>query len=120
MQLLKRVGFYLLGIALGVPVVMFVWKGKDVTFDYLPNARVLKNIRSKKYRLLSDEAKKVIVENNIDSVALNSVFVSGKVLFDKSEPRKKPCGEFFVQGNQFDVYVIRCDSTVTISNVIVK
>lgn len=119
MQLLKRFGFYLLGVALGVPLVMFMWKGKNATFDYGPDARTLKTIR-KKQRLFSEEAKQVMLDKNIDTAHISSILKSGDVNFSKSKPRLKPCAEYLIEGKKIDLYVIRCDSTSTIDKVLVK
>lgn len=120
MKLFKRFGFYLIGVALGSIGVLFFWKQKKVEFDYLPNARVLKNIRVKK-RVFSKEAKNIIENNNgIDSLAISQILRSGNVNFDKSFPRKKPCAEFYIESSNFDVYITRCDSIATIQKIIEK
>lgn len=119
MQLLKRFGFYLLGVALGIPVVLFIWKGKEVTFDYGMDARTLKTIKTRK-RIFSEQAKKVMQEHNIDTLMISSVLNSGDVDFGKSKPRKKPCAEYMVTGKKIDFYVIRCDSTATIDQIFIK
>ena len=49
MNLLKRFGYYFIGLALGSIVVLFIWKGKDVSFEYGMDARTLKTIRIKIY-----------------------------------------------------------------------
>ncbi len=66
MHLLKRFGYYLIGIALGSLVVLFIWKGKDVSFDYGMDARTLKTIRIKK-RLFSDSAQQTLATSKFNS-----------------------------------------------------
>lgn len=119
MQLLKRFGYYLLGVALGVPVVLFIWKGKEVTFDYGMDARTLKTIKIRK-RIFSEQAKKTMQENNIDSAMITTILNTGDVDFSKSKPRKKPCAEYMITGDKINFYVIRCDSTATIDKVFIK
>lgn len=119
MQLLKRIGLYLLGIALGVPIVLFIWKGKDVTFDYGMDARTLKTIKKRK-RIFSEEAKRTMLEHSIDTAMISNVLNTGDVNFKKSKPRKKPCAEYMVIGEKIDFYVIRCDSTATIDKIFIK
>ena len=123
MKLLKRIGFYLIGVSLGCIVVLFIWKGKDVSFDYGPDARTLKTIR-KKTILYSEQAKKLMGEMSIDTMAVNHILHTGDVKFNKSEPRKKPCAEYFITGKysdlELDMYVIRCDSIATIDKIWIK
>tara|TARA_R110002073_G_scaffold128999_2_gene275026 strand:- start:5036 stop:5410 length:375 start_codon:yes stop_codon:yes gene_type:complete len=123
MKLLKRIGYYLIGLSLGSVVVLFIWKGKDVSFDYGPDARTLKTIR-KKTLTYSESATKSMNDLKIDTTAINSILVSGDVRFGKSEARKKPCAEYYITGEYnertVDFYVIRCDSTATIDKVWLK
>lgn len=119
MQLLKRFGYYLVGLALGTLAVSFFWKNKKVTFDYGMDARTLKTIRIRK-RVFSENAKQIMLENKIDTAKISEILRSGDVAFGKSKPRLKPCAEYYVTSKQIDLYVIRCDSTATIDKVIVK
>lgn len=120
MKLLKRIGFYLIGVSLGSIVVLFIWKGKDVTFDYGPDARTLKSIR-KKVITYSETAKSSMQELNLDSIAIQTILYKGDVNFGKSKPRQKPCAEYFITGKhnkrKINLYVTRCDSIATIDKV---
>ncbi|AZJ31632.1 MULTISPECIES: DUF4258 domain-containing protein [Tenacibaculum] len=123
MQWLKRVGYYLIGIALGSLVVLFIWKGKDVSFDYGMDARTLKTIRIKK-RLFSDNAQQILATSKIDTTTISTILNNGDVDFGKSKPRLKPCAEYFITGkdslSHIDLYVIRCDSTATIDKITIN
>ncbi|KAF9657729.1 DUF4258 domain-containing protein [Tenacibaculum sp. Mcav3-52] len=123
MQWLKRVGYYLIGIALGSLVVLFIWKGKDVSFDYGMDARTLKTIRIKK-RLFSDNAQQILATSKIDTTTIFTILNNGDVDFGKSKPRLKPCAEYFITGkdslSHIDLYVIRCDSTATIDKITIN
>lgn len=123
MQWLKRVGYYLIGIALGSLVVLFIWKGKDVSFDYGMDARTLKTIRIKK-RLFSDNAQQILATSKIDTTTISTILNHGDVDFGKSKPRLKPCAEYFITGkdslNHINLYVIRCDSTATIDKITIN
>lgn len=123
MQLLKRVGYYLIGVALGSVAVMYFWKQKDVSFDYGMDARTLKTIRIKK-RLFSKEAKEVMASKQIDTGTISTILTYADVDFSKSKPRLKPCAEYYITGKDslenIHLYVVRCDSTSTIQKVIVK
>lgn len=123
MLLLKRIGYYLVGLSLGCVVVLFIWKGKDVSFDYGPNARTLKSIRVKK-KAFSENVLSTLSQYQLDSSAIHSMLIDGDVNFSKSNQRKKPCGEYYISGNynekRIDFWVIRCDSVATIDKVWIK
>ena len=123
MKLLKRFGYYLIGVSLGSIIVLFIWKGKDVAFPYGPDARTLSSIR-KKTLTYSESAKNSMNEFKIDTTYINAILLNGDVKFGKSEPRKKPCAEYYITGKhnekQVDIYVIRCDSTATVDKVWLK
>lgn len=114
--MLKRVGYYLVGVILGVIAVYFFWKKKDVSFDYGMDARTLKSIRIRK-RLFSDNAKKAMQLYNIDTAQVSKILKNGDVNFSKSKPRQKPCAEYLITNKNTQIYVIRCDSTATIDKI---
>lgn len=123
MQLLKRFGYYAIGLGFGAIIVLFIWKGKDVSFDYGMDARTLKTIRIKK-RLFSENAQQVLMNSNIDTTTISTILKHGDVDFGKSKPRIKPCAEYFITGKDslenIDIYVIRCDSTATIDKITIN
>lgn len=123
MGLLKRFGYYFIGLALGAIAVTFFWKQKKVSFDYGMDARTLKTIRIKE-KIYSQEALRSLQENSLDTVAINSILKHGDVNFGKSEQRLKPCGKFWVEGvyneKSIDLWIVRCDSTSTIERITVR
>mgnify|MGYP000669292869 CR=1 FL=1 len=123
MQLLKRFGYYAIGLGFGAIIVLFIWKGKDVSFDYGMDARTLKTIRIKK-RLFSDKAKQVLASTAVDSATIAAILTNGDVNFSKSRPRIKPCPEYFITGkdslNHIDLYITRCDSTATVNTITIN
>lgn len=119
MQLLKRFGYFFIGLALGSIAVLFFWQKKKVTFDYGMDARTLKTIRVRE-RLFSDEAKQSMLLYQIDSVKINTILNTGDVNFGKSKPRQRPCAEYYVTSDIADLYIIRCEKTATIDKVIKK
>lgn len=120
MKLLKRIGFYLIGVSLGCIVVLFIWKGKDVSFPYGPNARTLRSIEKKQIKY-SDKADTAMKQAQIDTTYVTAILKSGDVDFDKSQQRKKPCAEYFISGSykekNIEMYVKRCDSIATIETL---
>ncbi|SDS04689.1 hypothetical protein SAMN05216503_1809 [Polaribacter sp. KT25b] len=122
MQLLKRIGYFLIGVSISSIGVYFFWQKKKATFDYGMDARTLKTIRIKK-RLFSDDAKQVMLNSYIDSIKISTILLNGDVDFGKSKPRQKPCAEYYITGSReleyVSLYISRCDSTATIEKIII-
>jgi len=123
MNLFKRFIYYLIGVSFGSIVAYFIWKGKDVSFDYGMDARTLKTIRTKKLHY-SENVKSLMKVKAIDSLAILSILKNGDVDFGKSNQHKKPCPEYFITGEHFEkelqLWVVRCDSIATIEKITVK
>jgi hypothetical protein len=121
-MLIKRIGYYLVGLSIGSIAVYFFWQKKEATFDYGMDARTLKTIRIKK-RFFSDNAKKTMENTNLDTLKISTILYSGDVDFGKSKPRQKPCAEYYITGKRdlknISLYVKRCDSTSTIEKIFV-
>lgn len=123
MNLFKRFIYYLIGVSFGSIIVYFIWKGKDVSFDYGMDARTLKTIRTKKLHY-SKNAKSSMKEIQMDSTGIYSILSDGDVNFGKSNQHKKPCSEYSITGTylekKLELWIIRCDSFATIEEVLVK
>ncbi len=122
-MLVKRIFYYLIGVSISAIGVYFFWEKKNATFDYGMDSRTLKTIRIRE-RLFTDEAKNSMLQHNIDSIKISTILHNGDVDFGKSNPRLKPCAEYFITGKKelksVSLYVKRCDSTSTIQKVIVE
>ncbi len=113
----RRLRYYLIGVVLGTLVVYAMFGNRsDIRCDYFPNARVLKNLRTKPM-VMSDmaECQKACLE--LDSLDIKQIFAAGAVGFSESEPRKEPCGEYQLTTRLPDereivARVQNCDSTV--------
>ena len=123
MQLLKRIGYYFIGVSISCIGVYYFWQKKNATFDYGMDARTLKTIRIRE-RLYSDEAKKTMHQFNIDTLKISTILYTGDVDFGKGKPRQKPCAEYYVTGKEelklISLFIKRCDSFATIEKVIVN
>lgn len=122
-MLIKRIGYFLVGVSISSIGVYFFWQKKNATFDYGMDARTLKTIRIKK-RSFSDDAKKVMQNSEIDTLAISTILYTGDVDFGKSKPRLKPCAEYYVTGKReyknISLYVSRCDSIATVERIIIE
>lgn len=97
MKFQYRLGYYLVGLSLGLFVVAAIWSGKDTRCNYFPNARVLNNIRTKPFSY-SEEASKVLAEAWIDTVDIKNTFKYGDVDFDKSNVPAEGGKRYIVEG----------------------
>lgn len=120
MKLIQRIGYYLGGFSIGLVVLAFFLNGKKVSCDYGPEARVLKNINIKQIKY-STVIEKAILNNEIDSLGINTMLLDGDIDFSKSETRKKPCGIYAIEGvlNKKELYLLveNCDSIATIQEI---
>ena len=120
MSLLKRFGYYFGGFAIGLVILAFFLNGKKASCDYGPDARVLKNIRSKTL-VYSGEATNFMTSKAIDTTKINYILFKGDIDFSKSDSRKKPCSIYFIESNidgkETGVSVENCEKTATILSV---
>ncbi len=123
MKLVHRIAYFGFGILIGSIFVYFIWEKKNVSFDYLPNARVLKDIRNDGL-LYTAKASESLLQNNIDTSEINQILMYGNIDFKNSLPREKPCKTYLIDGkpNQKKISIIikKCDSISTIHDVILK
>ena len=64
MKLIHRIGYYLGGFTIGIVILIFFLSGKKTSCDYGPNARVLKNIRSKHKTYTAEERTGLAIEKS--------------------------------------------------------
>lgn len=119
MKLIQRVGYYLGGFSIGLIVLAFFLNGKKTSCSYGPQARVLKNIQSKKIKYNQDVYTQ-LASYKIDTTSISNILKNGDIDFSKSFPRQKPCGAYYIESsyNNVDVSLIveNCDSVATITN----
>ena len=100
MDFLKRLGFFLVGLSIGIVfLTMFLKKKSEETgvyFCYLPNCRTLKDIRSKPM-YYSEEAKLKLVEYQLDSLDVKYILTEGDVDFSNSDTKSVPCKTYIVE-----------------------
>ncbi len=127
MAFLKRLGFYLLGLSIGIIFLSYFLKGKaeeaGVEFCYFPNCRVLKDIRSKP-AYYSDAILRLMDSQRIDSTAIASFFRDGRIDFGKSKTKTSPCKTYFIENklnNEKKILkVINCPEKVTVESLATK
>lgn len=127
MHIIKRVGYYLIGVAIGIVLLAFFVKGKmkdnALDFSYFPDARVIKSISNMPFTL-SAKAKQHTLGQEIDSTWLANFYDTADVDFSKSNPRKSDClKEYSLNGSASskDVRMFLtlnpCDSLIKIEEI---
>lgn len=101
MAFLKRLGYYMVGLSIGIVFLAFFFKKKTeetgTSFCYFPNCRTLKDFRSKPVSY-SEEVQTLIENNELDSLDIAHFFNEGEVDFGKSDTKSTPCKTYFIEG----------------------
>lgn len=116
----QRLPYFLVGLTIGIILVVFVFGKKDASFDYLPNARVLKDI-NKKERIYSVKALEDLITNQIDTAQVSLILNKGDVDFGKKEKLENGCTSYLISGKKelknITVKVTNCETTATVVSV---
>ena len=124
MAFLKRLGFYLIGLSIGLVFLFFFLKKKSdetgVSFCYLPNCRVLKELRSKP-STYSEQIDQIVADQTLDSLTIAYFMNEGDVNFKKSNIENTTCKTYLIEGvvkeKLMALTVKNCDSTVLIDKI---
>ncbi|MDP3352860.1 MAG: hypothetical protein Q8S44_03870 [Flavobacteriaceae bacterium] len=121
MDLKKRFFLYGFGFAVGAIVVFFIWMKKDASFDYMPDARVLKNIQSKTLKK-TIPSQLFLIGHQIDDLSLSNMIKNGNVDFKKSNTNTEPCKTYWVNTSfkdfKLSLIIENCDSIATLKKII--
>lgn len=120
MGFLKRLGWYLIGLSIGLIFLVFFLKKKSgeggIDFCYLPNCRVLKDMRSKPFTFSES-----LPEQYRDTLLIQSFFKDGDVDFGKSNTKSKPCKTYYIShdynGQELELTAKSCEKVVTVENI---
>ena len=113
---LWRFAWYLVGIGIGIILVLIFFGNRDIEFNYLPEARVKKNILKKNIRY-SPNIIHQMKTFHIDSSNVLDILHNGSIVFSKSNPRKKPCGEYYFKKKWISLSIKNCDSTAYVFEI---
>lgn len=119
----QRLPFFLGGLTVGIIIVVFFLGKKNTTFDYGPNARILKNLRVKE-RVYSEEALTVLYSNNLDTVVVSTILQNGNVDISNKIKLDTCLYQYNIKGkqklNNILLTVKNCDSIVYIDKISVE
>ncbi len=122
MTFAKRLRFFGLGIVLGTLLSLMLFGPERFSCSgYLPESRVLAELQTKKWEYDSAVFLK-LKPFGIDSSNLKKTLLKNATIdFDKSEPRRKPCGKYVMyypeDSAKISLQVLKCDSTAKIEKV---
>ena len=101
MAFLKRLGYYLVGLSIGLVFLVLFFKKKSeetgTEFCYLPNCRVLKDLRSKPLSY-SEEMNQMMQNHKLDTTNILYFLTEGDINFKQSDTKSKPCKTYFIEG----------------------
>lgn len=116
MAFLRRLGWYLVGLSIGIVFLVFFLKKKSgeqgIDFCYFPNCRVLKDMRSKP--LTFGEA---LPEKYRDTTLIKSFLTDGDIDFGKSDTKSEPCKTYIVEQDAQILRVKNCPDKIIVENV---
>lgn len=107
MKFVHRLGYYLLGFLIGGVFLVFLFKNKRTEFCYLPNCRVLKELRSKPV-VYSEEAERKLAEKWVTLEDIKNCTKYGDVDFSRSNKPYEGGKIYFIEGkntNNQDILV---------------
>jgi len=120
MKFIYRLGYFSIGLIMGIIILMFFLGGKKASCDYSPNARTLKNIRIKE-RSFSTEAIHFFEVNKIDTSSVSAILEDGNVDFGKSKTKQEPCRIYFISGEietgTLELQIENCEKNATVQRV---
>ena len=118
----QRLPYFLGGLIIGIIAVVFILGKKNTSFDYFPNARVLKNIRIKN-RVFSEEVFALINSNKIDTATISQILKKGNVDI-RNKIKMDTCIQYKIKGkkelNTILLTIKNCDSTAYIESITIE
>ncbi len=91
-----------MGLIIGIVFLFFILNGKKTSCNYGPSARVIDNIIS----------KELVLKYEGDSISIDklySVISKGRVRFNKSEIRNKPCAIYYIESGDLSLLIENCE-----------
>jgi hypothetical protein len=118
----ERLPFFLGGLIIGIIVVIFFFGKKNTSFDYGPNARVLKNIRIKD-RIYSEEALTNLNLKKLDTSIVSKILKNGDAdMWNKV--KIDTCTQYQIKGKKelknITLTINNCDSVAFIEKIIIE
>ncbi|MGB5821334.1 MAG: DUF4258 domain-containing protein [Saonia sp.] len=127
MAFLKRLGFFLFGLSIGLVFLVFFFKKKSeetgTEFCYFPNCRVLQDLRSKPLSY-SESIDAMLRHKELDTMDIRYFLEEGDIDFGKSDTRSKPCKTYLIEGELKETEAVlnvkNCKEKVIVESISLK
>jgi len=117
MDFLRRLGWYLIGVSIGLVFLIFILNkktgGKGIDFCYFPNCRVLKDMRAKPMSFGEN-----LPQQYRDTLLVRSFLTDGDIDFQRSETKTKPCKTYFVEKSEVVLKLKSCPEGLEVEAVL--
>ncbi|MEP0480954.1 MAG: DUF4258 domain-containing protein, partial [Nonlabens sp.] len=100
MKFIQRLGFYGGGFAIGIVFLIFFLTGKRTQCTWLPEDRVINDIRKKNAVRFSPEIRTMLTDRKLDTLTIQLILKYGKVDFSKSNTDTIPCNFYHISGRE--------------------
>lgn len=119
----ERLPYFLGGLTVGIIIVVFIFGKKNTTFDYGPNARVLKTLRTKE-RVFTKEAISTLYYYQLDTATVSKILNNGNVDLGNKLKLDSCMYQYSIKGTKelknIELIVKNCDSTAIIAKITVE
>lgn len=118
----RRLYFYLIGAILGsILSVLLFGPERFGCSGYLPNGRVLAELKTKHWQIDSTQLAKLSSLGYTKDDIKDSLLNDARINFEESQARLKPCGKYMIyfpaENSKFKMKVSKCDSTASIDTI---
>lgn len=122
MKFYQRLAYYMAGFLLGMFFLFMILNGKDTSCSYFPNARVLKDLRSKPF-YYSATAEEKLKQNWVDTADVRKTLTYGDVDFSRSNVKEGNGKKYIIEGRNaknepLTFEVINYSDKVLLKNII--
>ncbi|PPK95632.1 MULTISPECIES: hypothetical protein [Nonlabens] len=122
MKFIQRLGFYGGGFAIGIVFLLFFLTGKRTQCTWLPEDRVINDIRKKNAIRFSPEIRTMLTDRKLDTLTIQLILKYGKVDFSKSNTDTIPCNFYHISGREelanTSLWVRNCERFVRVEKVL--
>ena len=100
MKFYQRFAYYSFGLLVGMVFLFMFLNGREMSCSYFPNARVLKDLRTKPFHY-SDESLQKLNQKWVDTSDIRKTLTYGDVIFDKSNIPTGSGKLYVIEGKNF-------------------
>ncbi|MCO6565328.1 MAG: hypothetical protein J6581_07790 [Apibacter sp.] len=113
----KRLRLYLIGFFIGLLFILFIFGNKVFTWSYLPNDRVLAEIKTKPLKFSDQSIHSLKFRKLSPNFIKNTVLSKGNINFKKSNAQAIPCPYYVLNYEDIEVKFTKCKDTVVINSI---